>query len=169
MTLIKKFFIYLSSLIIVLGAILLCVPNKNLTAFANEQSELYEIDANDFADVEPRLLETLSIALYGGDGKVWVTVKNDFTLFPSTVYVIVQLYSSSTYTESYEDMELVAVNSTLDLDMGHTITATASTNGKQMYWMGRLRYKVGSGDWKKEVLSGPGLFSASGEFLGLTE
>lgn len=114
-----------------------------------------------------RLLTNLEIALNGGDGEVWTTVKNKFTLFPSTVYVIVQLYVSDVYCEDYKDMTLVASNSTMDLDLGKTIEARASTGGKQCYWMGRMRYKIDGDPWDERTV-GVGLYSATGEFLGIS-
>ena len=118
-------------------------------------------------DKSERLFTNLQIGLKGGDGEVWATVKNNFTLFPSTVYVIVQLFSSEVYCEDYEDMTLMAMNSTLDLNMGSTIEARASTGGKQLYWMGRMRYKIDGASWEEKTV-GVGLYSADGEFLGLT-
>ncbi len=109
---------------------------------------------------------SLSIALNGGDGKVWVTVKNAITIFPATVQVIVELYSSDEYFESYTDMTLVSRTSIADLDMGKTITAEGSTGGAEKYWLGRARYKVDSGAWK-ELNTGTYLFDEDGNYLGL--
>lgn len=92
------------------------------------------------------LFTQLSIVLNGEDGKVWVTVKNEFTLFPSTVMVYVDLYSSSEFCESYEGMNLVAQNYISDLNIGESITAEASTGGAAMYWQGKMRYKIDSGN-----------------------
>lgn len=112
------------------------------------------------------LFTTLSISLNGGDGKVRTTVKNDFTLFYSTVRVIVQLYASDTYQEDYHDMELIWQNSTIDLDMGVTVTAEASTGGRQRYWIGRMRYSINAGGWEERTV-GPLLYSAEGKYSGV--
>lgn len=118
-------------------------------------------------EATPRgLFASLSLAINGGDGMIWATVKNDFTLLPSTVVVIVELYCSDTYYESHEDMELVSINSTEDLNMGKTITAEASTGGVQKYWQGRMRYKVDKKGWQSET-TGTMKYSAEGEYLGL--
>ena len=109
----------------------------------------------------------ISIALDGGENKVIATARNNFTLFPATVYVVAQLYCSLTYTEDYKEMELVCMTSTDDLDQGHTITTEFSTNGERKYWMGRARYRENGGEWK-ELTVGPVLYSASGEYLGLS-
>lgn len=45
------------------------------------------------------LATSLSLSINSGNGKVWATVKNDLTVFSSTVIVIVQLYSSDSYAE----------------------------------------------------------------------
>lgn len=118
-------------------------------------------------DAQPYGLYTsLSISINGGNNNVWVTVKNDLTIFPSTVYVIVQLYSSDTYCEDYNKMALAASNSTLDLDMGKSIVAKANTEGQQQYWIGRMRYRVDTGSWKEKTV-GPALYDANGNFVGI--
>lgn len=129
------------------------------------QSVTYETSYEN--EISPRgLFTSLSLAINGGDGMIWATVKNDFTLLPSTVVVIVELYCSDTYYESHEDMELVSINSTEDLNMGKTITAEASTGGVQKYWQGRMRYKVDKKGWQSET-TGTMKYSAEGEYLGL--
>lgn len=115
--------------------------------------------------VSPRLFATLSLTIGGGDGKVYARAKNDFTLFMSTVVVVVELYYSDTYASDYTQMTLAAVNSTADLDMGTTITAEASTGGAEGYWLGRMRYKENNDDWKIKD-TGVIRCSATGEFLG---
>lgn len=124
-----------------------------------------EMEEESAEDIETRLFTNLSLSINCGDGKVWATVKNDFTLFPSTVIVIVQLYSSETYAESYEQMTYMSANSTNDLDMGNTITTEASTGGVEKFWLGRMRYKVDNGDWASKQTAACRI-SASGEFLG---
>lgn len=131
-------------------------------ATTHKVNNLSEDEQNN--DIEPRLLTSLSISLNGGNGKVWATVKNDFTLFPSTVVVIVQLYYSYTYCESYTEMILESENSTKDLDMGDTIVAEASTGGEQKYWMGRMRYKIGSKSWEERTV-GVLKYNANGDYI----
>lgn len=122
--------------------------------------------AND--EAEPYgVLVSLSISINGGNGKVWTKVKNDFTLFPAKIIVILELYSSTYYTDNYQAMTLVAVNSIDDLNIGKTITTEAGTGGVEKYWMGRMRYKVDSKSWKTKA-TGVCRISGSGEFLGYT-
>lgn len=105
-------------------------------------------------EIEPQgLMVKLSLNISAGDGNVTAKVKNTFTLFPSTVWVYVELYSSETYQESYTSMSLVAINSTKDLNMNKSISATASTNGESRYWQARMRYKFDSNDWISKVTS----------------
>ena len=113
------------------------------------------------------IFTSLSLSINGGNGKVWTTVKNDVTIFPSTVLVIVELYCSDDYQEKYENMTLVQRKSTEDLNMGDTIVVEGLTGGKQKYWQGRARYKVDNKGWE-ELNTGTGLYSADGEFLGIT-
>lgn len=125
----------------------------------------YEENAND--DVSTRgLFTSLSLAIKGEDSKIRVTVKNDFTLFPATVYVIVELYSSLDYKERHEDMTLVSINSTMDLNMGETIYVEAPTGGVQQYWQGRMRYKIDNKAWEVRD-TGTVKYSATGEPMGI--
>lgn len=113
----------------------------------------------------PYSTTTLSLTINSGDGKVWATVKNDFTLFPSTVIVIVQLYSSETYAESYTEMTLVSQNSIDDLNIGKTVKTEAETGGVEKFWLARMRYKINNASWASRD-TGACRISASGEFLG---
>lgn len=103
-------------------------------------------------DCEPLGIYTsLSVSLNHGDGQVWATANNSFTLFPATVRVYVQLYSSDSYRESYTEMTLVSQEYTEDLNMGDSISAYASTNGVQKYWLARIYYKVDDKSWTSKV------------------
>ena len=134
---------------------------------ATASAEASPVVENYDADKSTRGIYTsLSLSLNGGESKVWATVKNDLTIFPSDVYVIVELYASSTYQEYYTNMELVSTNYTVDLNMGETIKAEANTGGAQKYWHARMRYKVDNGSWKEET-TGTMKYSADGTFLGL--
>lgn len=99
------------------------------------------------------LLTKMSVIISGGNGCVTATAKNDFTLFPSTIWVYVELYSSETYQESYTTMQFVGRNSISDLDMGKSISVSGATNGKTLYWQARMRYKFDSNDWVSKTTS----------------
>ena len=112
------------------------------------------------------LYKSISFYIKGEAGKVCITAKNDLTIFPSTVIVIVELYSSDAYQSSYTNMQLVARNTINDLNMGETLTAEASTNGEQKYWHGVIKYKIGNQSW--ETASSETLvYSANGTYLGV--
>lgn len=110
------------------------------------------------------LFTSLTLSIDGGDGEIWANVHNDITIFPATIYVIVQLYSSDTYQESYQNMKLISANSTKDLNMGETLTTKVSTNGEQKYWKARMYYRMDAKDWVEKVTKTL-LFSADGMYL----
>lgn len=126
-------------------------------------AEASESEVNQDATIRG-IYTSLSISINGGNGRIWTTVKNEITIFPATVYVIVELYSSENFTESYQNMKLEATNQIGDLNVGKTIKAEASTNGVQKYWLGRTRYKVDNGAWK-EMNTGICLYDANGNFI----
>lgn len=154
----KKFLI--CSLAVLLCAACVCAPTPQSRSEKNERKEnanvVYVTDEGNGtfdADmpVERGLYTSLSLSINCGDGKVWATAKNDFTLFPSTVYVYVELYSSDTYIEDYGNMRLNARTSIPDLNMGNSITATYYTYGRQQYWVARMHYKIDNKAWEEKV------------------
>ena len=159
-----RWFIFTLCMIIIASIIVAISFNVNYS-YAETDNSISDATDEEEKEVRPRAFTTLSISINGGDNKVWATVRNDFTLFPSTVVVVVELYSSLTYTDDYTKMNFETGNSTGDLDMGHTISTEAPTGGVVKYWIGRMRYKTGSGAWKSEI-TGVGKYSATGEFLG---
>lgn len=143
--------------------------NKVYKAYEDVEQAVREEDPelkNESNKTPPYGLTTsLSLSINSGDGKVLATVKNDLTVFSSTVIVIVQLYSSDTYAESYTEMELVCINSVTDLDLGKTISTEAETGGVEKFWLARMRYKIDNGSWSSRQ-TGACRISGSGEFLG---
>lgn len=93
----------------------------------------------------------LTLSLDCGEGKVCASVKNTFTLMPSKVRVSVELYASEDYKPSYKEMSLVSENAVTDLNMGDSVTAEATTNGKEMFWQARAYYKVDEKDWQERT------------------
>lgn len=142
---------------------------KVYKVYADTEKTVREEDPelkNESNEITPRGLTTsLSLTINSGDGKVWATVRNDLTIFNSTVVVIVQLYSSESYAESYTQMDLVCMNSIADLDMGKTISTEAETGGVEKFWLARMRFKIDSESWSSRQ-TGACRISASGEFLG---
>lgn len=165
----KKFLLGLLGAIVFALLAIFAFTGSSSTASADtsESENAYFVTNIDSGQSVHGLYTSLSLSLNGGDGKVWATVRNDVTLLPATVNVVVQLYCSDTYQEDYQEMELIAYNSITDLDMGKSIVAEASTGGKEMFWIGRMRYRVDSQSWKEDIV-GPARCSANGDYLGLT-
>lgn len=87
-----------------------------LPVSANAETNTVPMESNEqFEEVEEaitrELMTNLSLAIGGCNGEVWAEVKNEFTLFPSTVWVYVELYSSDTYQEFYSTMTLEKMDS----------------------------------------------------------
>ena len=116
--------------------------------------ESSEIKANGDEEAAPYgLFTNLTLSIDGGNGQVWATAKNKFTMFSSSIPVVVEIYSSDTYQESYTNMTLESRNYINNLKMGQTVTATASTNGQQKYWKGRMYFNIDNKGWDEEVTS----------------
>ncbi len=136
---------------VVFSGILLCQQNSVL-ANAEEYDEVTMKTIQTDGECDPLGIYTsLTVSLDHGKGQVWATAQNAFTLFPATVRVYVQLYSSDCYRESYTEMTLVSQEYTGDLNMGDSISAYASTNGVQKYWLARIYYKVDNKNWSSQT------------------
>ncbi|MDE7401169.1 MAG: hypothetical protein K2N17_03860 [Clostridia bacterium] len=148
---------------------LICVNANGVYAapqdYAAESNGTEETEGE--GEATPYAIVDLSLAINGGDGKVWATVKNNFTLPAAKVVVIVLLYSSDTYCEDYLNMRMESNIEIADLNMGKTITTEAPTGGVEKYWIARARYKINNGEWKIKQTATCRV-SASGEFLGYT-
>ncbi len=127
---------------------------------AAEEVQAAAVEAN-----EPRaLLAYLTIELEGGNGEVWATAKNVFTLLPGTVEVQIELYSSTQLPSSYEEMTLERRIYKGDLNQGKELVARASTDGEQRFWMARMTSNV-DGSGKQDKLVGPMLFDGNGNLV----
>lgn len=114
--------------------------------------------------VEPRLFTTFQLGIQPCDpepGYVTATVLNSFTLFPTTVTVNLYLYSSLNNTVDFSQMTLEAHAYIYDLDQGHTLEASASTNNEAKYWVAVIQYQTNGGDWKI-IQTDPIFFNADG-------
>lgn len=143
---------------IVIPALALCLgaaalpPVSALSANAAEvpdvQEPAYTMQADD--GIQPYALTQLTIGLRPSEttGYIEVVAKNTFTLFSSTVYVRLYLYSSTERTTDRTQMELVKLVVAPDLDMGQTLIAQASTNGETKYWTGYMQYTINGGEVK---------------------
>lgn len=92
----------------------------------------------------------VSLTMYFEDNKVKAVATNRFALGPTTLYTVVVIYSSETYTEDVEQMTFEGYNSTNDLNMGKSLECSVDYDGPK-YWCARVRYKNGGDSWKSEV------------------
>lgn len=134
----------------------------SFTTVAAAKSAEYAADAE--VEAERGIATNLTLNIGGENGQIWAKVKNQFTLLPSVIIVYVELYSSTTYQESYTAMELEGREYIADLNMGETIEVSASTGGEQKYWMARARYKFDGRDWVEKTTDAL-LYSAAGVCL----
>lgn len=152
MTRVKKFVTLVLALALAALFGIVCHSTKNMSAKAATVEQTAVPTALNEEEATPYgLITNLTFALDGGNGEVWVTAKNSFTLFPAAVNVIVELYYSYDYQDSYTNMTLAGKNSISDLNMGSSIEARASTDGQQRYWKGRMYYKIDNKDWQEKV------------------
>ncbi|MDE6075794.1 MAG: hypothetical protein K2G26_05090, partial [Clostridia bacterium] len=150
--------------LLLLSVALICLNANGVYAAPQDYAtEINETELEEEASTYE--LANLTLSINGGDGKVWATVRNDLAWFAPKVVVIVLLYSSDTYCESYLDMRMESSNEIGDLNMGKTIMTEAPTGGVEKYWIARMRYKINSGDWKSKD-TGVCRIGPSGEFLG---
>ena len=120
------------------------VTNESIACKNEERT----INLQNAETAEPRgLFTSLTLKIDSADGKIFAMAKNEFTLFPATVVVRVELYSSLEYKESYADMTFESRVTTPDLNIGKSITTEANIEGVARYWRARMIYKI---DGKKE-------------------
>lgn len=158
----KKIFVVFYFAIAFICIVMLVCFNP-ITAFATEHGTcLEETDEEENGIVTYGVFTSISLRIDCGNSKVWATAKNDFTLFPSKVYVSIMLYSSYTFTEDYREMTLESSNAIGDLNIGKSITTESPTGGATKYWLARIRYKIDNGSWKEKTV-GSILINAAGE------
>ncbi len=157
----NKFMVFCLLAITVMAIALAVLMPVSISAYAAGQEENADVKTE---TAQPRLFTNLLFEMGGGNGEVWISATNTFTLFPSTVQVRIYLYSSVAYSDNYADMEFESTTSTGDLDMGNTLKVSASTNGEQKYWYGRMRYKIDNATWEEKTL-GPNLCKSSGDIV----
>ena len=159
----RSFSLAIAAMSLFAGTMIFCGNQERVSAESVSSEETTQTDE----EVSTRgIFTSLSLSINGGDGKVWATVRNDITIFPATVQVIVEIYYSEEYQESYENMTVADRQATTDLNMGKTIVAEASTNGRELYWQGHMRCKIDNKAWETRstgtIHCGP-----DGEYLGI--
>lgn len=81
------------------------------------------------------------------EGYVTATARNDFTLGYSIIQVVVEIYSSYEFKESYLLMNREARIATSDLDIYQELTVTCPTGGEIKYWCAVMKFKQDQKDW----------------------
>ena len=149
------------SLAIMLSLLTFCASSR----VAAEEVAERELETVSLSQAEPLgIFTSLSLSINCDSRQVWATVKNDVSIFLSTVKVYVELYSSVTYKSSYQNMTLESRAYVSDLDMGKSLTTYALIDGVKRYWIARVYYKVGSKDWA-EKMTGVWLIDVDGSAM----
>lgn len=138
----------MKKLLIFLGLVVLFVIPFNAKAKEVVEPEFVTLDTED--SDERGIYVVVSVSMYFEDNKVKAVATNRFALGPTTLYTVVILYSSDTYTEDVEQMTFEAYNSISDLNIGKSIECSVEYDGPK-YWCARVRYKNDSDPWKEEV------------------
>lgn len=147
-----KLQVFTLSLAIMLSLLTLCAMSGRSQVAAEELSAGHEIETVSASEESPLgIISSLSINIGAESGQVYATVRNDFTLFPSKIQVYVQLYSSLTYQNSYQNMTLESSKYIADLDMGKSITTYAPINAVKRYWQARLYFKMDNNSWSEKL------------------
>lgn len=154
---------------LLLGAVLCAnlFPSAECLASAESLSEEPSVASTAVSsEAEPRLFTKLDVYLNSEKQTVTANVKNTFTLFPSTVEVYIELYSSATPASSYQEMERKNVSYIADLDIGKILTTSAPSNGETRYWQGRAYYRIDGGGWQ-ETLTEVVKYDGNGNLLSI--
>ena len=143
---------------IVIPALALCLstaalaPISAVSAAAAEIPETLnqEYSVNAENNIQPRLFTQMAINMRPSEtpGYIEGVAKNTFTLFSSTVYVRLYLYTSYTPETDRSKMQLEKMVMTPDLDQGQTLIVQASTNGEKKYWRTFMQFSVNGGEMK---------------------
>ncbi len=135
--------------VLIAGLAALCVlPVLAGNAPSAAQAERGAVQAETVLPEEraPRAwIVNMSLNLYADASHVRAEAKNDFTFPMATVYTVVKLYSSATYTEDVSAMTLEAQNSIADLDTGKSISAQVAIGGRERYWRAQMMYQADNG------------------------
>ncbi len=158
MSKVKKLFISVLSVLLIGAQSVAFASCGNETADSGSEKKTSVTEEN---GAPLGIYTDLQFVLNGENGTVTASVKNKFTLFPSTVTVNLELYRSYDLQDSVSSMTLITSNNIYDLDQGETLSVTASTEGRQSFWKARARYKIDNNPWQ-ERLSETVLFDKDG-------
>jgi len=134
---------------------------------ANSQAEKTPEDGISTASYDDEastcMYTNLEIGINETDGAyVEAALKNTFTLFSSVVSVDLWLYSSLTKTTDLSKMTFEGKVRCDDLNMGETLTITASTHNEDRYWIAYAIYYKSSGN--QYYQTDPAFFYADGTY-----
>lgn len=165
MSKVKKLFISVLSVLLIGAQSVAFASCGNKTADSGSEKKTSVTEEN---GAPLGIYTDLQFVLNGENGTVTASVKNKFTLFPSTVTVNLELYRSYDLQDSVSSMTLITSNNIYDLDQGETLSVTALTEGRQSFWKARARYKIDNKPWQ-ERLSETVLFDKDGNKTELSD
>ena len=153
------------SILMTFALFFMLFPSLGMAAASAEREQNANVTTKEQSYNEARgLFAILDIFIDSDGDHILGRVKNTFTLFPSTIVVYLELYSSEVYTEDHTQMTLEGNNMTYDLNQGEVLEVRASTGGRQKYWKARMRYQFDDRDWVEDETRSI-LYSADGECL----
>ena len=148
MSKVKKLFISVLSVLLIGAQSVAFASCGNETADSGSEKKTSVTEEN---GAPLGIYTDLQFALNGENGTVTASVKNKFTLFPSTVTVNIELYKFHMYSENFDKMILMESKQVYDLDQGETLSVSAPTNGWKRYWKARVRYKIDNNVWQENI------------------
>ena len=148
MSKVKKLFISVLSVLLIGAQSVAFASCGNETADSGSEKKTSVTEEN---GAPLGIYTDLQFVLNGENGTVTASVKNKFTLFPSTVTVKVELYKFHMYSENFDKMILMESKQVYDLEQGETLSVSAPTNGGKRYWKARVRYKIDNNVWQENI------------------
>ncbi len=139
----KMLQINVALILVLVIALAVVLPLSASTAKAETVAEV-ESDAPETRGILTKLTLTLTNDY---EGYVTATARNDFTLGYSIIQVVVEIYSSYEFKESYLLMNREARIATSDLDIYQELTVTCPTGGEIKYWCAVMKFKQDQKDW----------------------
>lgn len=153
------------SILMTFALFFMLFPSLGMAAASTEREQNVNLMTETMSFDETRgLYAHLDVSVSSDNNYILGQVKNVFTLFPSTIVVYLELYSSEVYTEDHTQMTLEGSNMTYDLNQGEILEVRVSTGGRQRYWKTRIKYKFDDRDWVESETNSY-LYSADGECL----
>lgn len=132
--------------IIVLVVLLLAILTPCAVS-AHENASDYLVEQQNSVQVSARgLVVAIAADVYEENGYIYGMAKNTFAIGFSTVYTVVLLYSSETYTEDRSEMTYESHNAIDDLNLGKSITTNAPKTSSR-WWRCVVKFKQDNQEW----------------------